>query len=172
VTDTTTDADEKVQRYILNTYRELHPDHHLSSCDEVQVIHPDAEYGTSGCDTGCEYTRFTATIRCPHERHHDFEYGEFGNLADILAELDREPPAPEPLLPDRALTEHATIHPARVSDGLTQWVARSGRLSAIWLGPSTAQVEVRAFSNSRGGQALELVNVADGEVVATAMQAY
>lgn len=172
MTDTTTDADEKVRRYILNTYRELHPDHHLSSCDEVQVIHPDAEYGHDGCDTGCEYTRFTATIRCPHEVHHDFEYGEFGNLADILAELDREPPAPEPLLPDRALTEQATIRPAGVSDEVTQWVARSGGLSATWLGPSTAQVEVRAFSNSSGAQALELVNAAGGEVVATSARAY
>lgn len=84
-------ANAKVARYILEQFQEEPGDEpaagHLAACDSVRVEDPDAQNGTYGCDTGCDYTRFTAVIACDHGQRHEFEYGEFGTLSDILWEL-------------------------------------------------------------------------------------
>lgn len=92
MSDTAADrANEKVARYILEQFQAEPGDdpaaQHLAACDSVRVEDPDAESGTYGCDTGCEYTRFEAVIACAHGQRYEFEYGEFGMLADILWEL-------------------------------------------------------------------------------------
>lgn len=158
-------ADEKVARYILSMYREEHPDHHLATCDQTKVIHPEAEDGAYGCATGCEYTRFTATLRCPHEQHSGFEYGEFGNIADILDELDREPPPPVPLVLDPTLTANATITRFEISADVAQWIAQAEGQCACWTGPAATQLEVRVLSNARGDRRMEMVDSATDAVV-------
>lgn len=61
--------------------------------DHLRVCHLlDVEFeGTNGsynCDTGCEYARLEATIRCPHTSGSvDVEYGEFGELADLMEDI-------------------------------------------------------------------------------------
>lgn len=92
MTDTAADrANEKVARYILDQFKEEHDDDssalHLAACESVRVDDPDAQSGTYGCDTGCEYTRFEAVIACEHGQRYEFKYGEFGLLSEILWEL-------------------------------------------------------------------------------------
>lgn len=88
------DADELVRRFILGKYREentwrVSPERsHLVTCPDVEVADPDAYNGMYGCDTGCEYARFEATIRCPHGHSEEYEWGDFGEIADILPQLD------------------------------------------------------------------------------------
>lgn len=89
-------ADELVARYILRVYREQHarvdgtPTTHLAGCAEAQVTDPDAQNGTYGCDTGCDYYTLTATISCPHGETEDYEYGDFGEIAYLIEDLERE----------------------------------------------------------------------------------
>lgn len=95
------DADELVRRYVLRHYRDhwyYHrpamdpgPVPHLVGCPEV-VVDAQGEDGTYGCDTGCEYVRFTATITCPHGERVEHEFGEFGELAWILDDMARDEP--------------------------------------------------------------------------------
>lgn len=92
MSDTAADrADKKVARYILEQFKGEPGDdlaaQHLAACDSVRVTDPDAENGTYGCDTGCDYTRFEAVIVCDHGQRYEFEYGEFGMLSDILWSL-------------------------------------------------------------------------------------
>lgn len=83
-------ADEKVAAWILRKYRDdgsANPKawQHLKACPEATVSHTEGNDGMYGCDTGCEYARLEATISCPHGFvDEEFEYGEFGELADIL----------------------------------------------------------------------------------------
>jgi hypothetical protein len=86
-------ANDKVARYILEQFKD-DPDtepaaEHLAACDSVRVTDPDAQNGTYGCDTGCDYTRFEAVITCDHGQRHEFQYGEFGMLSDIIWDLDK-----------------------------------------------------------------------------------
>lgn len=84
-------ADELVAAYVLRQYREeTWRRTHLVACDQVVVEHPGGEDGYYGCDTGCEYVRFTATLKCPHGESEEVEYGEFSRLADILEDLEKE----------------------------------------------------------------------------------
>lgn len=77
-------ADEKVARFILATYREpgegQGSNEHLRACPDAVVADPDTSDGTYGCDTGCEYVRFEATITCPHGESEGFEWGDFGSV--------------------------------------------------------------------------------------------
>ncbi|WP_433364128.1 hypothetical protein [Streptosporangium sp. CA-115845] len=86
------DADERVARFILATYRKPGEadNEHLAACPEAHVEDPDAYNGTYGCDTGCDYARFEAIIACPHGERADFNWGDFGDVASILEELDRQ----------------------------------------------------------------------------------
>jgi hypothetical protein len=89
-----TEADELVRRFILGKYREerairTHSGRaHLLACPEVEVADPEAYDSTYGCDTGCEYVRFEATIRCPHGYSEEYEWGDFDDIASILPRLD------------------------------------------------------------------------------------
>jgi hypothetical protein len=84
-------ADEKVARFILREFRdnaESDLERHLASCPEVTVTHVEGENGTYGCDTGCDYARMTADIQCPHMPAVEFEYGDFGEIAFILEDIE------------------------------------------------------------------------------------
>ena len=90
-------ADEKVNTIVMKMFRggtgyigcrEPGKSDHLRGCPEAKVYQSEAHDGEYGCDTGCEYVTFTATIKCPHESE-EYEYGEFGELADWIRLLDR-----------------------------------------------------------------------------------
>jgi len=93
------DADELVRRFILREYRKRYvPVHHppgdamrhLVACPDLTVTEQEASNGLYGCDTGCEYARLEATMRCLHGFSDDYVYGEFGDLAGIIADLERD----------------------------------------------------------------------------------
>lgn len=89
-------ADELVARYILRMYRENRcnslgdPTTHLAGCMDAVVTDPDAQGGTYGCDTGCDYYTLTATISCPHGESEDYEYGDFGEISYLIEDLEKE----------------------------------------------------------------------------------
>jgi hypothetical protein len=81
--------DDKLKLYILKQFKRDFPTDHITDCADISVINVDSEDGSYGCDTGCEYVRLTADITCPHiETPHHYEYGEFGELADIIAAME------------------------------------------------------------------------------------
>jgi hypothetical protein len=89
------DADALVARYIIQHLRDEVPYDqgrldHIAQCPEAVVTDPDARNGSYGCDTGCEYARFTATLTCPHGEPANYDFGEFGELAYILEDLAAE----------------------------------------------------------------------------------
>ena len=85
-------ADVLVSRYTLAKYRESGEaeNAHLKVCPEAVTEDPESHNGTYGCDTGCEYVRFEATITCPHGQREDFEWGTFGELSYILEDLEAD----------------------------------------------------------------------------------
>lgn len=85
-------ADEKVSRLILKKFSEKQPEHHLASCPDREVIDPDVYEGGGccWCDTCGEYVELKAVVACPHERA-EFEWGQFGELVELLAEMEVEP---------------------------------------------------------------------------------
>lgn len=86
-----TTADELVNRYILEIYRDGGDNDHLRGCAEASIEESEAYDSCYGCTTGCEYARLEATIACPHgERDDDFTYGEFGRISDIIKWLETE----------------------------------------------------------------------------------
>ncbi|MER7361903.1 hypothetical protein [Nonomuraea wenchangensis] len=88
----TYDADERVARFILKTYREPGEaeNAHLRDCPDATVQDPDAYDGTYGCDTGCDYARFEGVITCPHGEREQFEWGDFGEIGGILDEMEQD----------------------------------------------------------------------------------
>jgi hypothetical protein len=95
-----TDADEMVARFILRDFREevdrYSPpaERHLAKCPDARAAHIEGEDGTYGCGTGCEYARLTAQISCPHGHQVEHEYGEFGEIGDLLEDIQREESRP------------------------------------------------------------------------------
>lgn len=87
-----TNADERVARFILKTYREScrAESPHLAKCREATVEDPDATDGVYGCDTGCEYAVFKAVVSCPHGEREKFRWGDFGEIATILEEFEAD----------------------------------------------------------------------------------
>jgi hypothetical protein len=83
-------ANELTARFILRTFREEEAGHHLATCPTARVVEQDASNGTYGCDTGCPYARLEAVIGCDCGQRTDFEYGDFGDIADMLEEIYRE----------------------------------------------------------------------------------
>lgn len=90
-------ADELLRRYVLRQYREEANRHlppaqrlHMQDCPDAAVTYLDASGGSYGCDTGCEYMRFEATITCPHEQPVEWEWGDFGELAYLIEDLEKE----------------------------------------------------------------------------------
>lgn len=86
-----TDADDLVNRYVLRWFREESMGHlpHLRECPDLTVTNADARDGSYGCETGCDYVRFEAVITCPHGEREEVEWGQFGELASILEDLER-----------------------------------------------------------------------------------
>jgi hypothetical protein len=90
-------ADERVARYVLADYRQRcyrrwsAEKPHLATCPDATVRHLEGNDGEYGCDTGCEYARLEAVIECPHGETAKHQYGYFGDLADILKEIERVP---------------------------------------------------------------------------------
>jgi hypothetical protein len=88
-------ADQRVTAWILRQYREEsrwkpRPERaHLMACDEVEVADASAFDSVYGCDTGCEYARLEADVRCAHGFADSFEYGTWGELPELLLELER-----------------------------------------------------------------------------------
>ena len=86
-------ADELVGRFILRDFREgierssSDEERHLAECAEAAATHIEGENGFYGCDTGCEYATLTAKLTCPHGYEVEHEYGEFGEIADILHDI-------------------------------------------------------------------------------------
>lgn len=95
-------ADALVKAWILDVYRKDQrlsayrvTSSHLSECPDVSISWYEAEDGEYGCDTGCPYLRLEATLSCPHGETTEYEYGEFGEMADIIAELIKSDEAPD-----------------------------------------------------------------------------
>lgn len=84
------DADERVARFIVKTYREEGFDEHLTECADLTATLEDMNTGPGACDTGCDRVQFTAAMACPHGIREQFEWGDWGDLPDMLAEMDRE----------------------------------------------------------------------------------
>lgn len=86
--------DRLVADYILNNiqYFKFEPDHsgHILNCNYA-VTDLEGGDGYYGCETGCEYYRLTATVRCACGIESTIEYGDFGQLANIIDELDGIP---------------------------------------------------------------------------------
>ena len=91
-------ANEKVAKYIVHLFKTdssisiqyhsgLEADH-LRKCKTVSAIPKEAYDSTYGCDTGCEYVRLAAVIYCQDGMSIDYEYGDFGDLADILEDME------------------------------------------------------------------------------------
>jgi hypothetical protein len=62
---------------------------HMTACPDVTVKDFVASDGTYGCETGCEYARLEAVLSCPHHENVEYEYGEWGELADMIEEMER-----------------------------------------------------------------------------------
>lgn len=90
-------VDALVKAWILDEYRDEHArtGTHLSECPDVTVATFEAEDGEYGCDTGCSYLRLEATLSCPHGETTEYEYGEFGDMADIIVDLIKRDDASE-----------------------------------------------------------------------------
>jgi len=64
---------------------------HLRACPDAVTETLEGGDSSYGCTTGCEYVRLEAVIVCTHgERDDDYTYGEFGELPDIIADIESE----------------------------------------------------------------------------------
>lgn len=82
--------DELAERLILRHARADAESRHLRECDGLTVVEPEAYDSFYGCETGCEYARLEARLTCPHGESEDFEYGEFGDITDMIEEMRRD----------------------------------------------------------------------------------
>jgi hypothetical protein len=83
------EIDDLVNRWVLARYQRERigkPDQHLAECADAVVTH-EATNGEYGCDTGCEYVRLEADISCIHGFTDCYEYGAFGDLADLIDDI-------------------------------------------------------------------------------------
>ncbi|MCA1223439.1 hypothetical protein [Streptomyces sp. 8L] len=100
-------ADALVARYILRKFHEQTRSNldspipsfrnsvseaarHLVDCPDLHVSEQDASDGLYGCETGCEYARLEATLGCSHGLSEEYEYGEFGEMADMIRDICAE----------------------------------------------------------------------------------
>jgi hypothetical protein len=87
------EADERVNRLVLKLYQKEKNFRdpvraHLQQCPEIEISYASGEDGSYGCDTGCEYVRLEATLKCHHDFSETYHYGSFGDLAILLEDLD------------------------------------------------------------------------------------
>lgn len=89
LTDASENANALVAAWIVRQYREDGGNEHLRTCPDMATAGVEGYDGQYGCETGCDYVRLEATIVCPHgERDDDWLYGEFGELADIIRNIE------------------------------------------------------------------------------------
>jgi hypothetical protein len=91
-------ANEKVAKYIVHLFKTDSPysppyhtgpeADHLRKCSTVYASPKEGYDGAYGCETGCEYARLEAIIYCQDGVSIDYKYGEFGELADILQDME------------------------------------------------------------------------------------
>lgn len=90
------DADAKVSRYVVGQFRSGHngskAEQHLAECPTTRAQSCEMSNGTYGCETGCEYALLEAVMICDDGISADYEYGTFGDIADILADIERGEP--------------------------------------------------------------------------------
>jgi hypothetical protein len=94
-----------LRAFIIRQYRTAHEhrrrpvgpggyDNHLAGCPDLTAVDVDAQGGSYGCDTGCDYARFEAVLTCPHGEREEYMYGTFGELSymveDMIEEADRD----------------------------------------------------------------------------------
>lgn len=92
------DADEKLNRLVLRLFRQQDADvtghpvdvAHLRTCPDVYAVDATGGDGPYGCDTGCEYVELEANIRCEHGCCARFDYGEFGDMAGLIEDMDAD----------------------------------------------------------------------------------
>lgn len=83
-------SDELVKKWLWSKYiqdEEASP--HFVGCPDAEMtfVLEDGEYG---CDTGCEYMRLEARIKCEHtDLVHTIDYGEFGDTHYFIRELEQ-----------------------------------------------------------------------------------
>src|SRR5690349_8589974 len=89
-------ADEHVARFVLAKYRDdfvsvsaADDKKHLAKCLDTTVRHVVGSDGFYGCESMCEYATLTAAVSCPHGFSDEYEYGEFGDLGDLLRDVER-----------------------------------------------------------------------------------
>lgn len=83
-------ANTLLRVFIAGKFREAHPDHHLSHCDHATIFTFESADQSYGCASGCGYASLDAVIGCDcfdSEPMH-FTYGEFGDLAVLVASLE------------------------------------------------------------------------------------
>lgn len=91
LTDAGENANRLVAAWITRHYREEGGNAHLRDCLDMTATDVDGHDGAYDCQTGCDYARLTAVVTCSHgERDEDFEYGDFGELADIITDIERD----------------------------------------------------------------------------------
>lgn len=83
------DADARVQQYVLRRWRDDNPDH--ADCPTLHVVTAETNFALF-YDTGVEGVEFTAELACEHREPFRYEFGELGDLPDIIRELDEEQP--------------------------------------------------------------------------------
>jgi hypothetical protein len=89
-----TERNERVETllrgFVLDEYRKEGRGlgEHLTDCPDLVVAELDANDGTYGCQTGCDYVRFEAVLTCPHGERTEWEWGDFGELAYIIEDLE------------------------------------------------------------------------------------
>jgi hypothetical protein len=101
-------ADRLLRAYVLGEYRDDWPHGHIGQCPEAKVLEFDSRNGSYGCETGCEYLRLEASVGCPHEDPVDYEYGEFGDIAGLITDLEQEEAREriEQMMTDRAVERY------------------------------------------------------------------
>ena len=90
-------ANAKVREYIVHLFKTDSPyssnyttgkeAQHLRQCGGVSALPTECYDSTYGCDTGCEYVRLEAVVFCYHGVSVEYEYGDFGDLADMLGDM-------------------------------------------------------------------------------------
>lgn len=87
-----TERNERVEAllraHVADTYRKDNAGSHLARCPDLIVAEVDAYNSTYGCDTGCEYVRMEAVLTCPHGERVEYEWGDFGELATVIEDLE------------------------------------------------------------------------------------
>lgn len=89
-------ADERVGRFVLAKYRAHFvsvsagdDEKHLAKCPDASARHVVGNDGFYGCESMCEYATLTATLSCPHGVSQEYEYGDFGDLGDLIRDVER-----------------------------------------------------------------------------------